>query len=70
MLHGRGVIDGTRERKGMSYDGEWMENERHGAGIWTYSDGGVFVGERRQDAKSGSGAYWAYDGRCCFQVRI
>ena len=68
VLHGRGVLLGMRECKGMSYDGEWRENERHGAGIYTYSDGSVYVGEWRQDVRSGHGAYWPYDGRCCFQA--
>ena len=40
---------------GNIYDGDWMENERYGKGIYIYSDGCSYDGDWRYDRKHGKG---------------
>jgi S1-C subfamily serine protease len=53
---------GTLEHKGKRYVGEWRNNNMHGRGILTWSDGSKYVGEFRYSKQNGQGTYYYKDG--------
>lgn len=45
---------------GRRYEGEWLDNNMHGKGIYTWKDGRKYEGEYVNDKKQGHGIYvWA-----------
>lgn len=47
---------------GDQYEGEWMNDEPHGKGTYTYNCGEVFRGEYLSGKKHGLGMYYFDDG--------
>ncbi|MDP2189263.1 MAG: hypothetical protein Q8J69_11340 [Sphingobacteriaceae bacterium] len=47
---------GLFESKGI-YEGQWLDNARHGAGKYTWSNGDSYEGEFREGARNGFGVY-------------
>lgn len=45
------------------FQGEWLDNNMDGMGIYTWSDGRCYMGEYRDDKKHGYGIYKWADGR-------
>jgi len=45
------------------YDGHWKENNMHGYGIYTWTDGRRYEGYYANDKKNGQGTYKWADGR-------
>ncbi len=47
---------GLFESKGI-YEGQWLDNARHGNGKYTWSNGDVYEGDFRNGARNGYGVY-------------
>ena len=48
---------------GREYSGDWVDNNMHGFGIYTWKDGRRYEGEYIRDRKHGHGIYLWADGR-------
>jgi hypothetical protein len=58
LRHGKGtlVLEGRHPQR---YDGEWVDDQKHGWGIMTFASGDVYEGNWRHDKKDGFGkAIW------------
>ena len=44
-------------RNRETYDGEWKNNQKHGAGIYTWLNGNAYSGEWLNDKMHGIGRY-------------
>lgn len=42
---------------GDVYEGQWLDNKKHGQGIYTYSSGDMYSGKFRNGVKHGLGFY-------------
>ena len=42
---------------GSEYNGEWLNDDKNGAGVFIYSNGEKYLGEFREGEKSGRGIY-------------
>lgn len=42
---------------GDKYDGEWLNNDKHGHGEYTYNGGDTYKGDFAEGLKSGHGVY-------------
>ena len=42
---------------GHAYDGDWVDDKRHGAGTYTYASGDKYTGELRDDKFAGRGRF-------------
>lgn len=60
QLNGKGKLSVIS--KGMEYQGDWLNNQRHGQGVETWSDGRVYSGDFTQDQKEGYGELTLPDG--------
>lgn len=60
QLNGKGKVSVIS--KGMEYQGDWFNNQRHGQGVETWSDGRVYSGDFTQDQKEGYGELTLPDG--------
>jgi len=47
---------------GRAYEGEWLNGNLHGRGIFTSADGNRYDGEWRDDKKHGRGINTSADG--------
>ena len=52
-----------------SYDGDWVEGNMHGRGVYTYANGDSYDGDWVDDKKHGRGVHTyadggVYDGEC------
>lgn len=47
----------------QKYEGEWLNNQMHHRGIYTWKDGRRYEGEYKFDKKHGYGSYLWVDGR-------
>ena len=47
----------------LKYDGEWLDNNMHGFGIYSWKDGRSYEGNYLMDKKEGYGTYTWADGR-------
>ena len=45
------------------YQGEWVDNNMDGMGVYTWADGRCYIGEYMDDKKHGYGIYKWADGR-------
>lgn len=52
----------TISSKGMTYEGEFLDNQRHGQGTETWSDGRRYSGDFKNDKKEGYGEWSLPDG--------
>jgi hypothetical protein len=48
--------------KGITYEGEWLNNRKDGIGIEIYKDGSKYMGEHKNGVKQGLGTYFWSDG--------
>lgn len=64
MAHGQGKLYNAVHN--YSYEGEWMNNMKHGEGIYTYNEGSRYKGQYANDNKHGLGAYLFEDGKIYF----
>ena len=42
-------------QNGCHYSGEWVQNKRHGLGIYTWPSGAKYEGEYKYDRRHGNG---------------
>ena len=42
-------------RKGDTYEGAWKDDNMHGKGVYSYSDGSVYEGDFQNGVKCGHG---------------
>ncbi len=47
---------------GSRYEGEWLDNVRHGEGSFYWVDGQYYVGQYQNDRRNGSGSYFWPNG--------
>ena len=47
---------------GCTYNGQWLNGERHGQGTFTYADGGKYEGQYYEDKMHGQGTLTFPDG--------
>ncbi|MFC3196146.1 hypothetical protein ACFOET_00835 [Parapedobacter deserti] len=52
-----GFGTGIWKQSGGVYKGEWVDNQRHGQGTYTWSDGEWYEGEFYRDKRNGTGLY-------------
>jgi hypothetical protein len=45
-----------------SYEGEWLDDMKHGQGIYIWADGSKYVGEYENDLRSGMGTFYEPTG--------
>jgi hypothetical protein len=50
---------------GHRYEGEFLENKRHGLGEYSCADGAKYIGNWINDSIDGQGLYWLADGLRC-----
>ena len=48
--------------KGLTYEGDWLNNRKDGIGIESYKDGSRYQGEHKNGVKHGIGTYFWDDG--------
>jgi len=60
--HGYGIL---KLQDGVTYCGEWEDDEPHGYGIEVYTDGGVYKGQFQRDKRHGFGALVCGDVSYC-----
>ena len=48
--------------KGLTYEGDWLNNRKDGIGIESYKDGSKYQGEHKNGVKHGIGTYFWDDG--------
>ena len=53
--YGNGVI---KYMNGSTYEGTFLNDKRHGLGIWTWADGTVIVGEWQNNNSCGQRTIW------------
>ena len=53
---------------GARYDGTWRDNQKHGKGVWTWSDGSRYEGEFQNDEITGFGKFQFFNESNQFQV--
>ena len=49
---------------GRRYEGEWLDNNMEGMGIYIWNDGRRYQGQYKDDKKHGFGVYTWADARC------
>ncbi len=51
-----------RFKKGGSYDGLYVDNQKDGEGTFTAPDGSKYVGQWKADKRHGTGTYYYANG--------
>ena len=51
-----------RYTDGSTYEGEWLDDKRHGKGVMIYAEGNKYVGEWQNDMCHGQGKYYYRNG--------
>lgn len=57
---GKGIAISSED--GTKYEGEWLNNLRHGKGVETWTDGAVYKGDYAEGKKVGNGLFKWADG--------
>lgn len=61
LFNGHGKL--TNPTTSASYEGDWLNGQMHGSGLYLWADGRRYQGEYKQDKKDGFGVYMWANGR-------
>lgn len=59
--NGQGSL--TMKDKGEEYSGEFLNQKKHGRGLYKFANGDVYEGGWKEDVRHGKGLYMSADGR-------
>ena len=67
--HGKGTAKSQGDGAGHVYEGDWVDDKKHGKGTYTWANGEVDVKQYNMDKAIGEGARWSSDRRTAWRLK-